>query len=132
MKNNILSEIYIILAAILWGMIGISVTSLSAMGLSGMDVVLVRSFTAFATLALYLAVTDRSAFSVKCKQENPSSWVLQSYDNTVVLLNNGEVVEVFGNISLDTLPQEDLKHLENGIAFLTKEEALIAVEDYDG
>lgn len=92
-----------------------------------------KAFALGVILSVFLvAIIIATAFSVKCKQENPSSWVLQSYDNTVVLLNNGEVVEVFGNISLDTLPQEDLKHLENGIAFLTKEEALIAVEDYDG
>lgn len=84
-------------------------------------------------LTIFLAaIIIASLFSVKCKQENPNSWILQSYENTVVLLNNGEVVEVFSNISLDTLPKEDLKHLESGIAFLTKEEALLAVEDYDG
>lgn len=92
-----------------------------------------KSFTLGIILAVFLlAIITASALSVKCKQENPDSWILQSYENTVVLLNNGEVVEVFGNISLDTLPQEDLKHLENGIAFLTKEEAMIAIEDYDG
>ncbi|MBQ3547169.1 MAG: hypothetical protein IJA44_01675 [Clostridia bacterium] len=79
-----------------------------------------------------ISIITATAFSLKCKQENPDSWILQSYENTVVLLNNGEVVEVFGNISLDTLPQEDLKHLQSGIAFLTKEEAMLAVEDYDG
>jgi hypothetical protein len=47
-------------------------------------------------------------------------------------MNNGEVVEVFGNIVLDTLPNEDQKHLERGITFLTKDEALTAIEDYDG
>lgn len=84
-------------------------------------------------LGLFLiAIIIASIFSLKCKQENPNSWILQSYDNTVVLLNNGEVVEVFGNIPLDTLPKEDLKHLESGISFLTKEEALLAIEDYDG
>ena len=84
-------------------------------------------------LTIFLAaIIIASLFSIKCKQENPNSWILQSYENTVVLLNNGEVVEVFSNISLDTLPKEDLKHLESGIAFLTKEEALLAVEDYDG
>ena len=92
-----------------------------------------KSFTLGIILAVFLlAIITASALSVKCKQENPESWILQSYENTVVLLNNGEVVEVFGNISLDTLPQEDLKHLENGIAFLTKEEAMLAIEDYDG
>ena len=82
--------------------------------------------------AFLIAIITATALSVKCKQENPESWILQSYENTVVLLNNGEVVEVFGNIALDTLPKEDIKHLENGIAFLTKEEAMLAVEDYDG
>lgn len=79
-----------------------------------------------------IAIILASAFSIKYRQENPSGWILQSYDNMVVLLNNGEVVEVFGDISLDTLPPEDLKHLEKGIEFLTKEEALSAIEDYDG
>ena len=79
-----------------------------------------------------LAIIIASVFSIKCKKENPNSWILQSYENSVVLLNNGEVVEVFGDISLDTLPKEDLKHLESGIPFLTKEEALLAIEDYDG
>ena len=92
-----------------------------------------KSFLLGTILGVFLlAIITASALSIKCKQENPESWVLQSYENTVVLLNNGEVVEVFGNISLDTLPKEDLKHLENGIAFLTKEEAMLAVEDYDG
>lgn len=92
-----------------------------------------KTFALGIILGIFLiAIISASAFSVKCKQENPESWVLQSYENTVVLLNNGEVVEVFSNISLDTLPKEDLKHLENGIVFLTKEEAMLAVEDYDG
>ena len=92
-----------------------------------------KTFALGIILGLFLiAIITASALSVKCKQENPESWVLQSYENTVVLLNNGEIVEVFSNISLDTLPKEDLKHLENGIVFLTKEEAMLAVEDYDG
>ncbi len=60
------------------------------------------------------------------------NWVLRSYENTVVLMNNDEVVEVFGDIMVETLPEEDIKHLENGIPFLTKDEALMAIEDYDG
>ncbi len=85
------------------------------------------------SLSVFLiAIIIACSVAIKCKQENPNPWILQSYENTVVLLNNGEVVEVFGHISLDALPEEDLKHLENGIKFLTKEEALLAIEDYDG
>ncbi len=82
--------------------------------------------------AFLIAIITATSFSLKIKQQNPDGWILQSYENTVVLLNNGEVVEVFGDISLDTLPKEDLEHLAMGIEFLTKEEALLAVEDYDG
>lgn len=63
---------------------------------------------------------------------NKDNWVLRSYQDTVVLMNNGEVVQVFGDIMVDSLPKEDIRHLENGIPFLTKDEALMAVEDYDG
>ena len=72
------------------------------------------------------------SFVIKTQTENTDSWVLRSVEDRVVLLNNGEVVEVFGDIVVDTLPQEDKKHLERGIPFLTKDEALIAIEDYDG
>jgi len=71
-------------------------------------------------------------FASKNNGNTKDNWILRSYENTVVLMNNGEVVEVFGDIVLDTLPSEDLKHLENGIPFLTKDEALMAIEDYDG
>lgn len=84
-----------------------------------------------AALAISVLIITLS-YVFKSKKENPSPWVLKSQDNTVVLLNDGEVVEVFGDIVLDTLPDEDIKHLESGISFLTKDEALTAVEDYDG
>ncbi len=66
------------------------------------------------------------------EKEKKDNWVLRSYENTVVLMNNNEVIEVFGDIMVETLPKEDIKHLENGIPFLTKDEALMAIEDYDG
>ena len=54
---------------------------------------------------------------LQTKTDNPQEWIIRSYENTVVLMNNGEVVEVFGNIVVDTLPDEDKKHLESGISF---------------
>ena len=82
--------------------------------------------------AFLIAIIVATALSLNIKDQNPDGWILQSYEHTVVLLNNGEVVEVFSDISLDTLPKEDLNHLARGIEFLTKEEALLAIEDYDG
>jgi len=64
--------------------------------------------------------------------ENKDYWILQSYGNSVALINGENVVEVYSSIVLDTLPIEDKKMLDNGISFLTKEEAIMAIEDYDG
>lgn len=61
----------------------------------------------------------------------PSGWVLKAYGNSVALYNGGKVNAVFGEISLDELPDEDKRILENGIAFPTREEAVQAVEDYE-
>ena len=61
----------------------------------------------------------------------PASWVLKAYGNSVALYNDGKVNAVFGGISLDELPDEDKRILENGIAFPTREEAVQAVEDYE-
>ncbi len=69
---------------------------------------------------------------LKTKKDEPQQWVLHSYGNNVALYNGDEVVEVYGSIILDNLPDEDKKQLENGIAFMTKNEAVKAIEDYDG
>lgn len=84
-------------------------------------------------LGIFIIVIITACFVIaKNSVKKQDNWVLRSYEDTVVLMNNGEVVEVFGDIVLDTLPSEDLKHLKNGIPFLTKDEALLAIEDYDG
>lgn len=71
-------------------------------------------------------------FAVSEHNPKEESWVLQSYGNNVALFNGEEVIEVYGAIILDTLPEEDKRLLDNGISFLTKEEAVMAIEDYDG
>jgi hypothetical protein len=81
--------------------------------------------------ALLILVLTISLFSVKKTQEK-DSWIIRSVDDTVVLMNKGEVVEVFDEIVVDTLPKEDIKHLEMGISFLSRDEAMTAIEDYDG
>ena len=59
-------------------------------------------------------------------------WLIRSYGNNVALYKGEQVIEVYGAISLDTLPESDKRLLENGIVFPTREEALSAIEDYDG
>lgn len=90
-------------------------------------------YLGFMLAVFLLIIIFTCSFAAKTQNENNNdNWVIQSHQNTVVLLNNGEVVEVFSDISLDSLPEEDKKHLEVGISFLTKAEAMTAIEDYDG
>lgn len=84
-------------------------------------------------LALFLLIiVSACSLAVKEQKKSNTDWVIRSYEDTVVLMKDGEVVEIFGDISLESLPNEDKKHLEKGINFLTKDEALLAIEDYDG
>lgn len=68
----------------------------------------------------------------KSRAQNSESWVLHSYGNNVALYNGSRVIEVYGSIVLDTLPADDKRQLDAGIAFTTREEAVNAIEDYDG
>ena len=71
--------------------------------------------------------------AVRSTQTNDDGqWIIRSYGNNVALYNGEQVIEVYGAISLDTLPDSDKKLLDNGIVFPTREEAVSALEDYDG
>ena len=57
----------IILAAALWGVIGVFFNLLSGLGFTQMQVVAIRSATAAAALGLYLLVRDRPLFRVRLR-----------------------------------------------------------------
>ena len=85
------------------------------------------------TISISIAVIIIAlSFVAKAQREEPVKWVLHSYGNNVALYNGEKIVEVYGSIMLDTLPEEDKRLLDNGIVFGTREEAVNAIEDYDG
>ena len=92
--------------------------------------VTVISVLTFAVAIALILVTLGFAFSNNPVKSKP--WVIQSYGNNVALFNGEEIIEVYGTIMVDTLPEEDKRMLKQGISFLTKEEAVTAIEDYDG
>ena len=59
--------IYIIIAAILWGLAGMFVRSLTALGITAMQTVFLRVTFASCMLGLTILITDRSAFKVRFK-----------------------------------------------------------------
>ena len=88
--------------------------------------------TALVLAASAVIILITAGFAAKNRDYEPSSWVLKAYGNSVALYNGKEIEAVYGDIVLDNLPPEDVKILENGIAFPTREEAEKAIEDYDG
>lgn len=82
------------------------------------------------TLAIIILLTV-TGFAAGNKDYEPSGWILKSYGNTVALYNHNEIDTVFGEIAVDALPPDDIRMLENGIAFPTREEAVSAIEDYE-
>lgn len=92
-----------------------------------------RNFLITAAVLTAAAVMILIVIGLAAENRNyePSGWVLKAYGNSVALYNDGKVNAVFGGISLDELPDEDKRILENGIAFPTREEAVQAVEDYE-
>ncbi len=92
--------------------------------------VTIISILSFAVAIALILVTLGLVFTDRKPHQEP--WVLQSYGNNVALFNGEDIIEVYGAIMIDTLPDEDKKMLKNGISFLTKEEAVMAIEDYDG
>ena len=88
--------------------------------------------TAIVLTAAAVIILLTAGFAARDRDYEPSSWVLKAYGNSVALYNGDEVAAVYGDNVLDNLPPEDIKILENGIAFPTREEAEQAVEDYDG
>ncbi len=83
--------------------------------------------TAAAVIILTVA-----GFAASDTEYEPSGWVLKAYGNSVALYNNGKIQTVYGEIVLDDLPEDDIKMLQSGIAFPTRDEAQRALEDYDG
>ena len=84
------------------------------------------AITAAAVIVLLVA-----GFAAADTDYEPTGWVLKAYGNSVALYN-GEIKAIYGEVELDTLPPEDVRMLESGIAFPTRAEAETAIEDYDG
>lgn len=83
------------------------------------------------TLAV-IVIATAVVFASGQEKDSPHGCVLSTYENSVALYIDGELEEVYSEIVLDTLPPQDIKQLEYGIAFDTVEEAQRAIEDYDG
>lgn len=68
MKNNgTTSALFVILAGVLWGLMGIFVRYFNALGLSSMTVVAIRAITTALILGVVLLIKDRRLFRIRLK-----------------------------------------------------------------
>lgn len=66
------------------------------------------------------------------KTDTSVSYTLKSYKNTVALYNGEEIITIYDNIVLNTLPPKDIQNFKNGIPVSTKAQAETYLEDFDG
>lgn len=44
-----------------------------------------------------------------------NNYMLKSYKNTVALYNNGNIVKIYDDVVLNTLPPQDIQNFNSGI-----------------
>jgi len=59
------------------------------------------------------------------------NYTLKAYKNTVALYNEDEIINIYDNIVLNTLPKNDIQNFNNGISFSSITQAEIYLEDFD-
>lgn len=77
-----------------------------------------------------LTVTVTSADSQKKSYTN-EAYVLKSYKNTVALYKQDEIITVYQNVVLNTLPEKDRLNFKKGIPVSDPSQAEILLEDFD-
>lgn len=60
------------------------------------------------------------------------NYILKTYKNTVALYKNDEIIKIYDNIVLNTLPEKDIQNFNAGIPVETQSHAEALLEDYDG
>ncbi len=87
----------------------------------------------FFITALILSLSFINIFKHKENtKQTYSTYVLKSYRNCVALYKNEEIIEIYDNIVLNNLPENDKTDLENGIEFECISDVDTAIQDYDG
>ena len=82
-----------------------------------------------AVLVLTLTAVDN--FAAPQQRNIADNYYLKAYKNTVALYNGEEIVEIYNNIVLNTLPEQDRISFNSGISVATPAQAEILLEDYD-
>ncbi len=60
-----------------------------------------------------------------------NNYTLKAYKNTVALYNGEEIIDVYDNIVLNTLPNNDVSKFKSGISVASPSQAEIYLQDFE-
>lgn len=80
-------------------------------------------------IAVFLIILG---ISFSKKNEKTEQMRLIAYKNTVALYRGDELIQTYGDIVLNTLPENDRLRFSSGIEVANESEAQSILEDYDG
>ena len=59
------------------------------------------------------------------------NYTLKAYKNTVALYNGEEIVKIYDDVVLNTLPEKDIYLFKSGLSVTSPEQADCYLEDFD-
>ena len=59
------------------------------------------------------------------------NYVIKAYKNTVALYSGEEIIKIYDNIVLNTLPEKDIHQFKKGVSVASLEQAEIYLEDFE-
>ncbi len=80
----------------------------------------------------FIIIIALLVFGLSAKPQEAPILTVKAYKNTVALYNDQEIVTVYDDIVLNTLPPADINRLSSGITVENRAAAEKLLEDYDG
>ncbi len=98
-----------------------------------MVIVLRVKYTVFSVFCLLIILLLIFLFYLQSKNNiTHETYILKSVNNVVGLYKNEELINVYENISINTLPLTDKDNLLSGIKLNSLDEVTAIIEDLDG
>ncbi|MEE0946493.1 MAG: BofC C-terminal domain-containing protein [Acutalibacteraceae bacterium] len=91
-----------------------------------------KSIISLLVITLTLSVALASILFIHHSQRENNYLVLCEEDGTVMLKQGDKIINIYDDIVLDVLPNEDREALDEGIIINSEEQLLSIIEDYDG
>ena len=72
-----------------------------------------------------------SNFNSKATIKTQPVYTIKAYKNSVALYSDNEIIAIYDDIVLNTLPEQDVLNFKRGISVSTPAQAELYLEDFD-